>query len=458
MKKLLWILAMISAFGFSARADYPIFFQRYTADPYMLEYNGRLYMYCSHDRFEPGTRYIMNDITCISTDDMKNWTDHGEVFHVKDSHWGSKLSWAPCVVSRNGKFYLYYGNGMESIGVAVSDKPAGPFIDSNKSPIVTKNTPGVGKGGGQWGMWCFDPDVIIDDDGQAYMYFGGSSPENSRVIKLKQNMIEAVEPAVKVNTPGFFEASFVHKYNGKYYLSYAGHHFGSPANIEYVVSDNPMTGFDKPELILKNPPVNDDNNNHHSIIRFNGDWYIAYHNRQLAHDNGMPDKPAREFMRSVGIDRLYYNEDGTIQEVIPTSDGLKPLKQVNPFVRNEAETMAKSSGGVNTAAHDGGRHVSEIRSNSWILVKGVDFGENRAKSFTAAVASATVGGFIELLSDAPDGPLIGRLPVGNTGGWNQWTMRTTNRLSPISGIHDLYFVFRGDVGTLMAFDYWSFSE
>ena len=440
------------------RADYPIFFQRYTADPTGMVHNDRLYLYCSHDRYEPGTRYIMNDVTCISTDDMKNWTDHGEIFHAKDSKWGAKLTWAPHVVYRNEKFYLYYGDGMECIGVAVSDSPTGPFVDANNAPLVNKNTPGVGRGGGQWGMWCFDPGVLIDDDGQAYMYFGGSAEMNSRVIKLKENMVEVEGPAIALNTPGFFEAAFMHKYNGKYYLSYAGHHFGTPANIEYVVSNDPITGFDNPGLAMKNPPVNDDFNNHHSIFEFNGDWYIAYHNRQLAHDNGMPDKTAREFMRSIAIDRLNHNPDGTIKEVMPTAAGLKQIKYINPYILNEAETMARSFGGINTADHKGGRHVNEIRNNSWILVCGVDFGRNGAKSVEMNVASATVGGLIELRLDSPEGEIIGRVRVGNTGGWENWTTRTANLTSSLNGIHDLYFVFRGDVGVLMTFDHWKFSD
>ncbi len=453
-----YVLILSSASVLTVKADYPIFSQRYTADPTGMVYNGRLYLYCSHDRYEPGTRYIMNDITCISTDDMKNWTDHGEVFHAKNSKWGAKLTWAPHVVHRNGIFYLYYGDGMESIGVAISNSPTGPFIDTNSAPLVSKHTPGVGKGDGQWGMWCFDPGVFIDDDGQAYMYFGGSAEMNSRIIKLKNNLVEVDGSAVEVNTPGFFEASFMHKYNGKYYLSYAGHHFSTPANIEYVISDNPMRGFDNVGLALRNPPVNDDYNNHHSIFEFNGEWYIAYHNRQLAYDNGMPDKSAREFMRSVAIDRLYYNPDGRIKEVIPTRDGLVQIKYVNPYILNEAETMARSCGGINTATHDGGRHVNEIHSGSWILVRGVDFRAKKAKSFEATVASATVGGFIELRLDAHDGPMIGRIRVGKTGGWNKWTNQTTKLSIDVNGIHDLYFVFRGDVGTLLAFDNWKFSE
>ena len=437
-------------------ADDHIFSLRYMADPWTMEYNGRLYIFASHDRYEPGTQYnSIKDIVCISTDDMKNWTDHGEVFSIRDSKWGAKLTWAPSVVERNGKFYLYYSDGMERIGVAISDSPTGPYIDNHSGPIVDKNTPGVGKGGGRWGMWCFDPSVLIDDDGQAYMYFGGSSPENSRIIKLKANMIEVDGAAVKANTPGFFEASFVHKYKGKYYYSYSGHHYFSPSSIEYVTSDKPMEGFDNVKVAMRTPPVNDGFNHHQSIFEFKGNWYMAYHNRQLAVENGIEDRPAREFMRSLCIDYLYHNEDGSIKEVIPTKDGLKQLKYINPFQWNEAETMAWSHGGLNTQVFEGGRYLNQITNGSWIQVKGVDFGNGGAKEFKVRVASSTVGGFLEVRLGSPSGKTICRLAFGNTGGGEQWK-EITGKVEEIKGIQDVYFVFHGDMGELFTFDKWKF--
>jgi arabinoxylan arabinofuranohydrolase len=443
----------------SAFADYPIFYQRYTADPWALVYNGRLYLYCSHDTYdkERGYGYFMNDITCISTDDMKNWTDHGEVFNVRDSRWGARLSWAPSVVCKDNQFYLYYGNGDRGIGVAVSNNPLGPFVDNNDRPVVDHNTPGVLPAEGAWGMWCFDPSVLVDDDGQVYMYFGGSSPGNSRIIKLKDNMREPEGSAIHPNTPGFFEASFVHKYKGKYYYSYSGHYFKTPSNIDYVVSDKPMEDFDNIGVILPNPPVNDNNNNHHSIAQFNGEWYIAYHNRQLAHDNGEQDVKAREYMRSVCIDRLEHNPDGTIREVVITKDGLNQLKNINPYVRNEAETMAKSKG-VNTCAIEGyNRAVNNIGNGDFIQISGVDFGTTGAGVFTANVASNSSGGSIELRIDAPNGTQIGTLPVSYTGGTEVWQPKSTH-INGVTGIHELYLVFKGSEleNELFNVDFWKF--
>ena len=208
----------------SLKADYPLFWQQYAADPSGIEYNGRLYLFCSHDTYHPdkGYGYFMRDITCISTDDLKNWTDHGEVFSIENAKWAPRFTWAPCVVFHEGKFFLYYGNGDQGIGVATSESPIGPYYDPNDGPIVDFSTPGVLakdshgnliknernvrgalQGSENWGIWCFDPCVWIEDDGQPYMYFGGAHPNNSRIIKLKSNMVEvdgaAIHPILPVS-------------------------------------------------------------------------------------------------------------------------------------------------------------------------------------------------------------------------------------------------------------------
>src|SRR5262245_48352328 len=360
-----------------ARADYPIFYQRYTADPSGLEHDGRLYLYCSHDVFDPARPgYIMKDFTLISTDDLKNWTDHGEVFDVtRDSSWGATLAWAPSVVYRNGKFYMYYGNGDRNIGVAVGDGPTGPFKDTRSGPLVSASTPGVGTAApNTYGLWIFDPGVLVDDDGQAYMYFGGGGVGNDRVIRLNSDMVSVNGSAQKMNIPGFFEASFVHKHDGKYYFTCASHNYGTPARIDYSVSSSPMTGYQITGTVLPNPPNNVNNNNHASIFTYKGVWYIAYHNREVAIQNGITDSTALIYQRSVAIDRVTYNTNGTIKQTVITKDGLTQLKPVDPYVVNEAETMAQEAGINTEPCSSGGRDVTSINNGDWIRVRGVDFG------------------------------------------------------------------------------------
>ncbi len=464
---------------FAAKADYPLFWQRYTADPWAIEHDGRLYIFCSHDTYEPerGYGYYMNDITCISTDDLKNWTDHGEVFSAANCKWGANMTWAPCVVERNGKFYLYYGDANAGgIGAAVSDSPTGPYVDNNEKPVVGLDTPGVllrdkdgnliksepdmkGALGGSenWGMWCFDPSVFVDDDGQAYLYFGGAHPDNARVIKLKKNMVEADGKAVKLNAPGFFEASCVHKYNGKYYYSYSSHYFNMPCDIDYVMSDKPMKGFDNVGVVMVNPPVNDGFNHHQCIFTYKGQWYMAYHNRQVAYENNETDVRSREYMRSICLDRLYYNEDGTIQPVIATRDGLPQLKYVDAFATNEAETMAKGWRIQTEPVSEGSanRAVTPLDEDAYVKVRGVDFA-NGASQFAARVACTNPGGAsIEVRLESPDGLLIGTLPVSQTGGRDDWKNFTTT-VHAQGGVYDVYLVFRGNKKSCLYVDNWTF--
>ncbi|RCX14852.1 arabinoxylan arabinofuranohydrolase [Anaerobacterium chartisolvens] len=453
MKRLLILsvvcVMILTSGAITVFADYPIFYQRYTADPSALEANGRLYLYCSHDVYDssrPG--YIMNDITCISTDDLKNWTDHGEVF--KASGWAG-LSWAPSVVAKNNKYYMYYGNGGGGIGVAVSDSPTGPFKDALGKALVTNSTPGVDAPSG---FWCFDPGAFVDDNGQAYLFFGGNGQSNIRVVKLNNDMISINGSASKLSAPRFFEAAHLHKYKGKYYFTYSSDFSQGAATIEYMVSDSPTSGFQHKGTVLANPPQNEGNNNHQSIVSYKGNWYIAYHNRALAAANGAPAGDARTYQRNVCLDRMEYNTDGTIKKVTITTNGLTQLKSVNPYITNEAETMAEEYGIQVENSTEGGRCVGYIQNGDWVKVKGVDFGTG-ATSFEARVGSATSGGNIELRLDSPTGKLIGTCAVSGTGGWQTWTTKTCN-VSGATGVHDLYLKFTGGSDYLFNIDSWKF--
>jgi arabinoxylan arabinofuranohydrolase len=391
----------------------------------------------------------MNDITCISSDDLKNWTDHGEVFNApKDSSWGAQYSWAPVVVYRNNKFYMYYGNSAGSIGVAVSDSPTGPFKDTGKGPLVSGSTPGVNATSG---MWIFDPGVFVDDDGQAYLYFGGNGEGNTRVIKLGNDMVSTIGSATKITAPAFLEDSWIHKYKGKYYYSYSTDWSKGAPTIDYMMSDNPITGFQYKGTVLPQPPENG-NNNHHAIFTYKGNWYIAYHNRTVAKENGVD--PGVE--RNVCLDQLYYNTDGTMKKVDITKDGLPQLKYVNPYYKNTAVNMNNEHGIETEKCSEGELNVSNIENGDWMKVRGVDFGDGAA-SFEARVASATSGGNIELRLDSPTGTLVGTCAVQGTSGWQNWATKTCT-VSGAKGIHDLYLKFTGGSGYLFNISWWQFKS
>jgi arabinoxylan arabinofuranohydrolase len=430
-----------------AAADYPIFYQRYTADPSGLEAGGRLYLYASHD-LDGQTSYVMNDITCISTDDLKNWTDHGECFKVSGGSSWATFSWAPAVVQRGGKFYMYYGNGGGSIGVAVADGPAGPFKDPRARALVDGGTPGVNPPAG---MWIFDPGVLVDDDGKAYLYFGGNGASNIRVIQLGADMVSTVGSAIALSAPHFFEDSWIHKRDGRYYYSYSTNWDAGAPTIDYMMSSSPTSGFQYAGTVLPQPPQNS-NNNHHAIFQYQGRWYIAYHNRTLASLDGV--EPV--YHRNLGIDRLTYEADGTMARAAITADGLGQLKPLDPYVQVEAETMHRGHGIETEDCGEGGRDVGSIESGDWIEVAGVDFGTG-ATRFDARVASATSGGKIELRLDGASGTLVGTCVVPGTGGWQTWATVSCD-VAGATGVHDLYLVFTGGSGSLLNVNWWRFAR
>ncbi len=443
------LLLLVSA---GASADYPVMSHRLLADPASLVHSGRVYLYMSNDDDNTNHSYQMHSIVCVSSVDMKNWTDHGEVFRVpRDAAWAGN-SWAPAVIERNGAFYLYFGNGAAGIGVATSTSPTGPFTDALGHALINSATPGA-SGNSQW---YFDPAIFIDDDGQAYLYFGGNKVTNARAIKLNSDMISIAGSATPITAPDFYEGSWMHKRNGVYYYSYVT----QPAShIDYMTSTtSPISGFAYRGVVLpNNGSINNWNNVHGAIFDFGGKSYVAYHNRYIS--NTIQIGPTNS-KRNLALDELSYNPDGTIQQVTWTTDGVTQLVAVNPFVRQEAEMFNMDSviqtGGIETEpCSEGGMDVTAIASGDWIRVKGVDFGAG-ASGFTARVASGAAGGNIELRLDSTGGTLIGTCAVTSTSGWQTWATATCS-VAGATGIRDLYLLFTGGSGSLFNFNWWSFS-
>ncbi len=437
-------------------ADYPIVSYRHLADPGALVYNGRVYLYCSNDDDNVGDDgYDMRSIVCVSSSDLKNWTDHGIVFQVPEGASWAQKSWAPSPAERDGNFYLYFGDGGSSIGVAVADNPTGPFTDPIGESLVNISTPGVLPADG---IWLFDPMTFIDDDEQTYMYFGGNGEDNLRVIKLNEDMTSVADSAERFTVPYFFEAAWMHKYNGIYYFSYST----NPSNgmrIDYMTSDNPTSGFTYAGVLSPQPP-NNNNNNHQATFEFNGEWYEAYHNRIVAQQAGIIPTT---YKRNLCLDQFSHNEDSTIETMVNTVDGVEQVGYVNPFVRAEAETINDQNGIETEVCGAGGMNVTNIADSEWIRVRGVDFGSTGAAAFTTSVASdmkigsSTVES-IEIRLDDVTGTLIGTVPISYTGGLDVWKTETI-AIEDASGVHDVYFVFKGgDSENLLNFDYWYFIE
>lgn len=292
----------------------PVITDVYTADPAALVVGDTVYLYTGHDEAQPPQEgYVMHEWLCFSSPDMIHWTKRGVPLNVKDFAWAKDDAWASQVIERNGKYYYYAAVEHDSthrgkaIAVAVSDNPAGPFKDARGSALITNDMTSPQSGM----MWDdIDPTVIIDN-GQAYLFWGN---RKCYYAKLKENMIELDGDIKEVNLPNYTEAPWIHHRNGWYYLSYAS---GFPEKIVYAMSKR-IDGPWQYKGIL-NELAGNSNTNHQAIINFKGKDYFIYHNGGINTNGG-------SFRRSVCIDRLYYNPDGTMKRVIMTTEGISGSK------------------------------------------------------------------------------------------------------------------------------------
>ncbi|MDR7369688.1 glycoside hydrolase family 43 protein [Flavobacterium aquidurense] len=293
-----------------AKFNNPIIKDQYTGDPAALVYKDKVYLYAGHDEAAKDFNfYKMNEWVVYSSSDMKKWESHPVPLKVTDFVWAKNDAWASQVIERSGKFYWYVtvSHGTipgKSIGVAVSDSPTGPFKDALGKALVTNDMTTQTKI--SWDD--IDPTVYIDDDGQAYLIWGNTV---CHYAKLKENMLELDGPIQTIDLPHFTEAPWIHKHKGWYYLSYA---YEFPEKIAYAMSKS-ITGPWEFKGIL-NELAGNSNTNHQSIIDFKGQSYFIYHNGATIPDGG-------SFRRSVCVDKLYYNKDGTMKRVVMTSEGIQ---------------------------------------------------------------------------------------------------------------------------------------
>lgn len=292
----------------------PVIKDKYTADPAALVHNDKVYLYVGHDECPPNqNRYIMNEWLIYSSNDMVNWTEEAAVGVTATFDWASGAAWASEVVEHDGKFWWYVTVEHKSIhgkaiGVAVSDSPLGPFRDARGSAIITNDmTTDVSI---SWDD--IDPSCYVDDEGQAWLYWGNTQ---CYYVKLKENMIDFEGPIHKVDgLPNFTEAPYIHKKGDWYYLSYA---YQFPEKTAYAMSKSPGGPWEFKGIL--NEVAGNSNTNHQSIIEFKGRDYFIYHNGSIVPHGA-------SFRRSVCIDYLYYNPDGTMKRVQMTTEGVDPVK------------------------------------------------------------------------------------------------------------------------------------
>lgn len=449
------------SFAMPSKADNPIVQNIYTADPAPMVSGDTLYLYTSHDEDKlVNNFYTMNDWKCYSTKDMVNWTDHGTVMSKESFKWAQDRAWAPQCVERNGKFYLYVPlhmkNGGMVIGVGVGDSPTGPFEDVLGKPLV--NQPG------DWNN--IDPTVFIDEDGQAYLYFGNPK---LRYVKLNEDMISydttigkkgvvdvemdetGFGPKVSTDdtrTSSYGEGPWFYKRNNLYYMVYAAFApTGGSEHLAYSTSTSPTGPWEYKGIIM--PTQGGCYTNHPGVVDYKGHSYLFYHNQML--------KGGGSYHRSVAVEEFTYNEDGTFPTINMTKEGPEAIANLDPYKWTEAETFAYGTNVEVEGSAAEGINLCDIKNGSSIKVKNVDFGEKGAVSFRAGIASEKQA-TLELHLDSSTGPLIGTLAIDNTGGADIYKILSTE-VSNATGIHDLYMVFKGEDNVQLAkFDHWRFVD
>lgn len=475
----------------SETVNNPVVDHKFGADPCAMTYNGRVYIYMTNDTQQydltakngSGKPTASNDygkiatISIISSSDMVNWVDHGEIEVSKIATW-ARNSWAPtaCYKKINGKdkFFLYFADNGSGIGVLEADTPVGPF----REPATGSRLIRGGTQAANGVVWLFDPAVFVDSDGTGYLYYGGgipggnnpsqqqmNYPNTARVVKLADNMVQLSGNAVAINAPGIFEDSGIHKANGRYYYTYCSNFNNTLSstgrgNICVMESYSPMGPFTFVGQVFSNPYTyfGIGGNNHHSFFEFNGKTYLTYHAQTVTKAMGLPSNA--QGYRSTHIDEVTYDGNGHIKSIKGTYAGAAQIKNLNPYVRNEAETIAWSKGVATEYTWQPGSicatsnmKVTQIHNGDYIAVSNVDL-QSGLNSIVMS-ASAINGGTVEVRLDGRYGTKIGEIKIsGAKDTWKEFAAT----LSTVTGVHDVYFVFTGGSGQLFYLDYWMMSK
>ena len=444
-----------------AQAQNPVIRDQFAADPTARVFNDKVYLYPSHDIFPPeGQRqdwFCMEDYHVFSSENLTDWTDHGVIVTQNKVPWvkpDSYSMWAPDCIERNGKYYFYFpsapkdGRGF-GIGVAIADSPEGPFIPE---PENIKGISGI------------DPCVLQASDGNAYIFWGAG-----RCAKLKPNMKELADDTptetVKWGDREFelsgvnclkdlpnrqAEGPFAFEYNGNYYLTYPYVRENTEV-LGYAMSKNPMGPYEYKGLIM----AEHDNGcwtNHHSIINYKGQWYLFYHRNHFS--------PRDDKRRSVCIEKLFFNPDGTIQEVKQTMRGVG-INQATEKI--EIDRYSSASDDVTTQLIDTVNTFRSFQANlpkkgSWICYKDIDF-DCLTDGYLVVSAKAADNTAFYIREKSTDGKIIAKIdmtvkpetPAGMPAMFrrdysNQWLTITAPLAYPLKGVSDLVITCEGDAG------------
>lgn len=473
----------------------PLMGHKFGADPFGMVDGDRLYVYMTDDHIYssstgkpvPDSDYgDCKNVSIISSDDLVNWTDHGSQpvagawGAAGPAKWASNM-WAPCAAHKTidgkEKYFLYFADASNGIGVLTADSPTGPWKQpEGMNQLISRSTPNCES---NKVPWLFDPAVLIDDDGKAYLYFGGgvdgldqSNPGSARCVQLGDDMISIVGTPQTINPPYLFEDAGINKVGGKYLYSYCSNWTdentqkanGGPgtAKIAYMESDKPLGPFSYVDVCFDNPGgaswSGGGGNNHHSIVKYKGKYYILYHNRALKKAMRMENKDITDGMevRSTCMTRINVDEENhTISHLSASSiteAGVSQLKSFDPYKTVPGPTMAWSKG-VSTKYFKSGADwicTAEMKNGGWMCLSNVDFGSGaigfRARVKGTGILAVTVG-FV-----GSSGTLVALAEVDASTGYTDIQVPLHK---PIKGVQsELYLMSVGNI----SLESWSFIQ
>lgn len=425
----------------------PCLTQKYTADPGAMVYGDRVYVYGTNDGIQDelggnpadNTYGQIKSLNVMSSEDLVNWEDHGTI-PVAGGNGAAKWaanSWAPIgahkAINGKEKFFVYFADSGNGIGVISGDSPTGPFVDPIGRALINRQTPNCGSI-----TWLFDPGCWVDGN-DAYLVFGGgvpdgqaANPKNARVVKLGDDMTSIVGTPDLIDAPWLFEDSGLTKAGNDWVYTYCTNWSGGPygnARIAYMTSSNPLGPYTYQGTLFNNPGdfFGTTGNNHHTIVEFKGSWYIFYHaewlNKQVY--------GAQKGYRTTHVDELPYN-GGKFGNAKGTLQGVKQLADVDAFKTHSAALMAWQGG---VKINGLGATTVSYNRDDWTGVSNVNFG-NGAKTIKI---KASGNAEVKVTIDKPDGTAIATIAVN--GNDQEFTADVTGA----TGTKSIFFVAGGDV-------------
>ena len=432
--RLPWLMLFLVLFA-TSQAQNPLIHTQFTADPSARVFGDKVYIFPSHDILATDGKgrkgwFCMEDYHVFSSSNLTEWTDHGMIITQNNVPWvrpDSYSMWAPDCIERNGKYYFYfpsapadtlaYGKGF-TIGVAVADKPEGPYT-AEITPIK--------------GVRGIDPNVFIDKDGQAYLYWSAGNIYGAR---LKDNMKE-LDSEVKIlgELPGkgLKEGPYLFEREGVYYLTYP-HVANKTEQLEYAIADNPLGPFKVTGVIMDESPTGCWTN-HQSIIQFKNQWYLFYHHNDYS--------PSFDKARSIRADSLFFNDDKTIRKVIPTLRGIGITKAGSQIQIDRYSAISQKGSRIaflDTTNRFNGWKTILTSSGAWIQYNNVDFGKEPLKNILIKGKTEN-DATIEVRTGHVNGPLMARVKLQKN---KTWKVTRVPVVKISTGIEHLFIVTKSN--------------